>query len=625
MKSLSTRLTIFLAATLAVSALLLTSLTYLSMRQNVLETLEREVGAATDQQKSSVAAWLASKRRIIEATLPAAFEPDLKAKLQRAAASGAFTNVYVGYPDKSFAQGTDLPLPPTFDPTVRPWWKAVMEKQAMVVTAPFMSVGDKKLVVSVAGPVMRNGQIAAIMSSNTLLDEIVSGVLGMKLVGDSHAFLMGKDGTLIAYRDESAVLKPVTNLMPDLTADRIASIAGSGKMEEVRIGDQLRYLELRQIPDSDWYLGVVVDRAAALAPLNKLLYALIGATLVVLAVVCALAVVGTLRMLKELVSLRQAMQEIAQGAGDLTVRLPVRSEDEVGQAAGAFNQFLERLHTMFREVREQSSGVHGEVGGVAATTSRLALDFNRQTDEMSATAATIEQVTVSINHIADTVRETETAMRTADTESVRTAESVQEVTREISRAAETMGGLSTVVSRLGSRSDEIAGIVGAIRGIADQTNLLALNAAIEAARAGEQGRGFAVVADEVRKLAERTAESTVEIGRMIDAIRSEMSSAVAGMEDAQKIVSSGASLADEASSRIQVIRDRVADVMARIRDISGATTEQATATSEMAKRAEQVHAMIQGSGHALQETERSLQAVNDRANQLGQLVGRFRL
>ncbi len=625
MQSLTTRLAMFLAVMLAGSAILLTAFMYTSTRADVLATLQHEVNAVSEQQSVTIANWLSSKKRVIEANAPLVLETDIRKYLIRAAAAGGFTNVYVGYADGAFVQAVDTPLPPGFDLTARPWWKAAMERGGLAVTAPFLSVTDHKLVMSIATPVNRAGQLVGIMSSNVLLEDIVSGVLGVKLVGDSHAFLLSKDGTLIAHRQSDAVLKPATALMPELTAERMRALSSSREMMATKVGDEAGFVTVRAIPDSDWYLGMVVDRKAALAPLNALLGMLIGATVVIVLVSVALAVVGIRRLLGGLGALRDAMLEIAQGAGDLTVRLPVRSRDEVGQAAGAFNQFLERLHGMFREVRDESEQVRQEVVTAAGTASRVAGEFSRQTDELSATAATIEEVTVSIGLIAETVRDTEQAMSTADVESSRSAESVEELTREISRAADTMGGLSSVVSRLGSRSDEIAGIVGAIKDIADQTNLLALNAAIEAARAGEQGRGFAVVADEVRKLAERTAESTVEIGRMIDSIRSEMTSAVSGMDEAQQIVHSGVGMAEQATQGIRTIRARVSDVMTRVKDISGATSEQASATTEMARRAEQVHAMIQSSSESLHDTERTLRGVNERADHLGRIVGRFRL
>ncbi len=625
MQSLTTRLAMFLTAMLAGSAILLTAFMYMSTRADVLATLQHEVNAVTEQQNITIANWLHAKRNLVTAMAPSVFDPDVRVQLKRTAAAGGFSNSYVSYMDRNIVQAIDAPQAPNFDATVRPWYKAALEKGGLVVTPPFMSISDQKLVVFIATPVQRNGQTAAIFSNNVLLEEIVGGVLGVKLVGDSHAFLMSKDGTLIAHRQADALLKPATTLMPELTAERVSALAASHDLVEMKVGGETGFVTVRAIPDSDWYLGMVVDRKAALAPLNALLAMLIGATVVIVVVSVVVAVFGIRRLLAGLGALRDAMLEIAQGAGDLTVRLPVRSRDEVGQAAGAFNQFLERLHGMFREVRDESEHVRQEVEAAAGTASQVAGEFSRQTDELSATAATIEEVTVSIGLIAETVRETEHAMSTADAESSRSAESVEELTREISRAADTMGGLSSVVSRLGSRSDEIAGIVGAIKDIADQTNLLALNAAIEAARAGEQGRGFAVVADEVRKLAERTAESTVEIGRMIDSIRSEMTSAVSGMDDAQRIVHSGVGMAEQATQGIRTIRERVSDVMTRVKDISGATSEQAAATTEMARRAEQVHAMIQSSSESLHDTERTLSSVNERADHLGRIVGRFRL
>lgn len=234
-------------------------------------------------------------------------------------------------------------------------------------------------------------------------------------------------------------------------------------------------------------------------------------------------------------------------------------------------------------------------------------DHVRRQQELFAAVASADSTSRFSNFVADT------------------SDTLQAYVDKLVQSSKTAMELVEQMERISGQVSQVSRILSEIDAIAKQTNLLALNAAIEAARAGEQGRGFAVVADEVRKLAERTADATVEIGRMIDSIRSEMTSAVTGMSDAQRIVSSGVDLASQATAGIRSIHERVMDVMVRIRDISGATSEQAVATSEMAKRAEQVNGMIQSSSEALRETGETLRHVNGRADRLGQMVGRFRL
>ncbi|MCW5620997.1 MAG: HAMP domain-containing protein, partial [Burkholderiales bacterium] len=351
MRTLSSRLIAFVVVSVATVALLLTAFTYTRMRDQVLTALDREVDQATTLLAAKIDTWLESKRRLID-TAAKAIATDtegLRPILLRTKLAGDFTYCYMGFPDGGLAHGDDTTVPPDFDSRVRPWYKMGVEKGTVSVTAPFMSVSDHALIVSVAAPVNRDGRFLGVVSANVVLETMVNSVLGLKLVGDSHAFLVSKDGTVIGHRQADAALKPIAELIPGLAADKLAALSTDSHAAEVAYATGTRYLlTVRAIPNSDWLVGVMIDRQAALAPLRNLLFTLIAATLVVIGLAIGLGIFASRSLLSGLRSLRDAMADISHGEGDLTVRLEVQGEDEVGQAAKAFNQFLERLHGMFR-------------------------------------------------------------------------------------------------------------------------------------------------------------------------------------------------------------------------------------------------------------------------------------
>ena len=258
-------------------------------------------------------------------------------------------------------------------------------------------------------------------------------------------------------------------------------------------------------------------------------------------------------------------------------------------------------------------------------TSSLAAVCQRQAETLSSTAATIEQITVSINHIAENAKQAEqTASRTGEV-SRHSVHAVNDLAKGIEKISSEVGRLAVTLGSLGDRSKAMNAIIGAIREIADQTNLLALNAAIEAARAGETGRGFAVVADEVRKLAERTARATVEIGQLIDSTHGDIQSALSDMGETQQSVALGLEASQSVATEISSIQGEVAEVVTSIRDIAEATREQSVATNDMARAAEEVNRMTAETDQVVQGATRTVGELSALSNGLRDLVGRFRL
>jgi methyl-accepting chemotaxis protein len=311
--------------------------------------------------------------------------------------------------------------------------------------------------------------------------------------------------------------------------------------------------------------------------------------------------------------------------GDFTQRIPASGHDEVGQTANSFNDLMTTLQSALRQVLDSVDQVSGATHTLSSSSSQVASSSAHQSEAASAMAATVEQVTVSINHVSESAREALEISRKSGELSSQGGNIIHNAATEMKQIAETVRLTSSTIEDLGQQSNQISSVVQVIKDVADQTNLLALNAAIEAARAGEQGRGFAVVADEVRKLAERTTKATEEITHMIATIQNSAHAAVARMGEAVEQVGGGVALAEQAGDAINQIKEGAGQVIAVVNDISSALVEQSSASNDIASHVEKVAQMSEENSAAAGETASAANHLEQLSGTMRAAVSRFRI
>jgi methyl-accepting chemotaxis protein len=319
------------------------------------------------------------------------------------------------------------------------------------------------------------------------------------------------------------------------------------------------------------------------------------------------------------------MKDMAEGEGDLTRRLAVGSHDEVAELATWFNTFVDKLQEILCKVSSNSNSLAVAGEQISASSRQQAGGAEIQRDQTTQVATAMQEMSSTVQQISENSNSAATASQKA-AETARQGGTVVEETLSGMRAiALSIGETAKKVQELGKQSDQIGKIIGVIDDIADQTNLLALNAAIEAARAGEQGRGFAVVADEVRKLAERTGSATKEITGMIRGIQAETKSAVAAMHAGTKEVEQGVELTTQAGSSLHDIIQMSEQVGDMVTQIATAATEQAAASAQINGNIEQIAKITTASALSAHQTDEALQDLSALATNLQGLVGQFRL
>ena len=310
---------------------------------------------------------------------------------------------------------------------------------------------------------------------------------------------------------------------------------------------------------------------------------------------------------------------------DLTVRVPDRRNDEIGTMGSALNRLLARLQSNLQSVAQASTQVAKSAEVMAEASRQVATTSEAQSSAASDMAASMEELTVSINHVGDRATHTRDRVANAGTLATDGEGVVVKTVGDIDAIALSVSASAELINRLEAQSQQISSVVNVIKEVADQTNLLALNAAIEAARAGEQGRGFAVVADEVRKLAERTGKSTAEITQTIEIMRNGALAASSSMRNAVEQVSASVTRAGGACALIQQIGEGAREAVGMVSEITEAIHEQSTASTSVAQSVERIAQMAEESNAAAHESADTAQRVNALAREMRLITDQYRL
>jgi methyl-accepting chemotaxis protein len=522
----------------------------------------------------------------------------------------------------------------------RPWWQEGIDIGRMYVTDPAIDANDGSISATVKGPYyLPDGRFLGIGGLDILITTIGKDLLAkIKYKGEGEAFLMTDTGKLVFFPGFNDNFSP-GDLMEEIDG-KFTHATGFSKLQQqlsnnssgmssVRWNDQKYLVAFNEVssdyPKMNWKLGFMVPEKLISEPVTQAIWSSSFIVLVIISLIAMVVWLMILPLIKRIKRLQLAMHDIADGDGDLTQRIAPLKHDEIGMLVDEFNVFVDKIQNLVKETVSITKDVGNSSTIATDISQQTSATIEEQKNEIDMVATSANELAQTSGVISDNANRSKELATTAENKVTEGSAVVNKATDGIHHLSENVTSAATVVGELREGTQSIGEVLGVIRGIADQTNLLALNAAIEAARAGEQGRGFAVVADEVRTLASRTQESTKSIEAIIDKLQSSAANAVSVMESSRNDAQSSVELTQQVQTVLSEITGVIADIQSQTLEIAEAVNEQAMVAEEVSKNIENVRVLTDDTVIGASEMQSSLSDLQHNSQALTKVINQFKV